>query len=91
MLFITGNSDSRVAGYPINLAHIGCAVFILFFIVTVLRKGYTVEDVTAMYEEIEQAHSAETAADAPVIEHVRDEDGNVIIHRPEANTTENEE
>lgn len=89
MLMLTGNADSLVMGYPINLAHIGCAVFILFFIVTVLRKGYAVEDVKEMYAEIQQAQ--ENAEDTPVIEPMRDADGNVIIYTPEANTTENEE
>ncbi len=90
MLLITGNSDSIVAGYPINIAHIGCAVFIIFFLVTVLRKGYTVEDVKEMYAEIEQAQ-ADESVDFKIIEPVRDEEGNVIIHKPEANTTDNEE
>ena len=90
MLLITGNSDSIVAGYPISIAHIGCAVFIIFFLVTVLRKGYTVEDVKEMYAEIEQAQ-ADESIDFKIIEPIRDEEGNVIIHKPEANTTENEE
>lgn len=90
MLVLTGNSDSLVNGYPINFAHIGCAVFILFFIVTVLRKGYAVEDVQTMYAQIEQTQTEEQEDASPVIEPVRDEEGNVIIHKPDANTTENE-
>lgn len=91
MLGITGNIDSLVNGYPINFAHIGSAVFILVFIITVLRKGYAVEDVKTMYAKIEQVQTPEQD-NAPVIitEPVTDEDGNVIIHRPDANTTENE-
>ena len=93
MLFLTGNADSLVAGYPINLAHIGSAVFILFFVVTVLRKGYSVEDVAAMNEEISLAQAEEEQVEdkSPVIEPSRDAEGNVIIHKTETNTTENEE
>lgn len=91
ILVITGNSDSLVSGYPVNFAHIGCAVFILFFIVTVLRKGYTVEDAQTMYAEIKQVQEEEQEDETPVIEPIKDEDGNVIIHKPDANTTENDE
>ena len=91
MLMITGNSDSLVNGYPINFAHIGSVVFILFFIVTVLRKGYAMEDVQTMYAKIEQAQKEEQETPALVIEPVRDEEGNVIIHKPDANNTKNEE
>lgn len=87
MLGITGNSDSLVTGYPVDFAHICCAVFIIVFIVTVLRKGYTVEDVQAMNEELETMAEAETS---PSIETVRDGDGNVIISKPDANTTDSE-
>lgn len=94
MLVLTGNSDSLVNGYPVDFAHIGCAVFAIVFIVTVLRKGYSVEDVKAMNAELEQAEieaEAEEYEDIPSIETVRDQEGNVIISRPEANTTDSEE
>lgn len=80
MLMITGNSDSLVSGYPVDLTAIGCALFIIVFIVTALRCGYTVENVKAMNEEIEEAQKAEDAEneqDMPSVE--TDSDGNVII------------
>ncbi len=57
MLMLTGNSDSLVSGYPVNFADIGCALFIILFIVTTLRCGYTVEDVEKMNEEIKAAQA----------------------------------
>jgi len=57
MLILTGNSESLVNGYPVNFADIGCALFIIIFIVTTLRCGYTVEDVEKMNEEIKAAQS----------------------------------
>ncbi len=83
MLLLTGNSDSLVSGYPVDLTMIGCALFIIVFIVTVLRCGYAVEDVKAMNEEIEEAvkavgsQTAEAEQDVPSVE--TDSDGNVII------------
>lgn len=57
MLMLTGNSESLVNGYPVNFADIGCALFIIIFIVTTLRCGYTVEDVEKMNEEIKAAQA----------------------------------
>ncbi len=87
MLAVTGNSDSLVTGYPINFAHICCAVFIIVFIVTVLRKGYTVEDVQAMNAELEAMAEEQNIS---LTETGKDVDGNVIISKPEANTTDSE-
>lgn len=52
MLVVTGNGDSLVNGYPLNFADLGCVVFILFFVITTLRKGYSVEDVARMNKEL---------------------------------------
>ena len=52
MLTVTGNAESLVNGYPLVFADIGCVLFILVFVVTTLRKGYTVEDVEKMNAEI---------------------------------------
>lgn len=57
MLHLTGNADSIVSGYPVNLTAIGCALFIIVFVVTVLRSGYSVEDVEAMNEELVSAEA----------------------------------
>ena len=57
MLMVTGNSESLVSGYPVNFADIGCALFIITFIVTTLRCGYKVEDVEKMNEEIAVAQA----------------------------------
>lgn len=57
MLMLTGNSESLVSGYPVNFADIGCALFIVIFIVTTLRCGYKVEDVKKMNEEIKAAQA----------------------------------
>ncbi len=55
MLVVTGNSDSLVSGYPLNFADLGCVIFALIFVITALRKGYSVEDV----EKMEKALVAE--------------------------------
>lgn len=54
MLILTGNTDTIVSGYPVDFTVIGCALFIIVFIVTVLRSGYSVEDVEEMNKEIEE-------------------------------------
>lgn len=59
MLMLTGNSDSLVSGYGVNLTAIACALLIIVFVVTVLRSGYTVEDVAEMNEELKAAQTAE--------------------------------
>lgn len=71
MLMMTGNSDSLVSGYPVNFADIGCALFIIIFIVTTLRCGYTVEDVKKMNEETEAA-KAEASEETIVTEEVEE-------------------
>lgn len=48
MLLVTGNSDSLVDGYPFNAADAGAVLFVLVFIITVLRCGYKVEDIEEM-------------------------------------------
>ena len=55
MLIATGNSESLVTGYPLSYCDIGAVLFILVFIITVLRKGYSVEDVEQMIKETEAA------------------------------------
>ena len=52
MLVVTGNSANLVTGFPLNWADLGCALFVLTFVVTSLRKGYSVEDVEKMNAEI---------------------------------------
>ncbi len=52
MLVVTGNGESLVNGYPLNFADLGCVIFILFFVITILRKGYTVEDIERMNREL---------------------------------------
>ena len=68
MLYVTANSTKIVTGYDVDLAAIGCALFILVFVVTVLRSGYSVEDVAAMNEEIEAANAENNEAEAPAAE-----------------------
>ena len=81
MLMVTGNAENLVSGYPVNFADIGCALFIIIFIVTTLRNGYKVEDVKKMYKEIEKQIALEEALekyDEPVSV-IRDESGNIKI------------
>ena len=84
MLMLTGNSDSLVDGYPLNFCDIGCALFIIIFVVTALRSGYTVEDVEAMQAETEAASAGaeeteENAQQPAGMQTVTDEDGNVVF------------
>ena len=58
MLHATYNSRFIVDGYPVDFATLGCAVFIIAFVITVLRSGYSVEDVAKMNEELEAAAAA---------------------------------
>lgn len=58
MLILTGNTDTIVSGYPVDFTVIGCALFIMVFIITVLRCGYTVEDVEAMNDEIKKVQDS---------------------------------
>lgn len=82
MLSVTGNSESIVDGYGVNFTFIACALFIIVFIVTVLRKGYAVEDVEAMNEEIDsqlsEADEDENNQDK-IVTPVTDENGNIVI------------
>ena len=82
MLVVTGNSESLVSGYPLNFADMAAALFIILFIVTTLRSGYTVEDVEMMNEEIStvlaETETTETNEDVPV---VHDQNGNIKIAR----------
>lgn len=59
MLVVTGNSESLVTGFPLNWADLGGVLFVLTFVVTSLRKGYSVEDVEKMNAEIEEAKATE--------------------------------
>lgn len=52
MLVVTGNAESLVNGYPLNFSDLGCVIFILFFVITTLRKGYSVEDIERMNREL---------------------------------------
>ncbi len=52
MLTLTGNTDRLVSGYPVYWSDIACALFIIIFIITTLRSGYSVEDVEKMNDEI---------------------------------------
>lgn len=82
MLMATGNSESIVDGYGVNLTFIACALFIVVFIVTVLRSGYAVEDVEAMNEEIETQISELDEAQGikdDIVTPVTDENGNIVI------------
>lgn len=83
MLLFTGNADSLVSGYPLSFSDLGCALFILIFVITTLRCGYTVEDVEEMNDEIAAQQEAEEqteAEDAPVVE--TNENGDVILSKP---------
>lgn len=57
MLMVSGNADMIVSGYPVNYSDIGAVLFVLIFVVTALRKGYSVEDVEAMQAELAEAES----------------------------------
>lgn len=59
MLTLTGNQENLVAGFPLNWADLGAVLFVLTFVVTSLRKGYSVEDVEKMNAEIEAAKATE--------------------------------
>jgi len=59
MLTLTGNQESLVAGFPLNWADLGAVLFVLTFVVTSLRKGYSVEDVEKMNAAIEAAKATE--------------------------------
>ena len=74
MLTVTGNTDRLVSGYPLSYSDIACALFIIVFIITTLRSGYSVEDVEKIEAEL-------TAASIPGITTTPklDENGNVII------------
>ncbi len=52
MLTITGNTSSIVAGYPLNITDIACALFMIMYIITMLRSGYSVEDIEKMNNEL---------------------------------------
>lgn len=82
MLLFTGNEESLVSGYPLNFSDLGCALFILIFVITTLRCGYTVEDVEEMNAEI--AEQQEKEAGAAAVE--TNENGDVIISKPMDNS-----
>lgn len=86
MLTVTGNADRLVSGYPIQYADIACALFIIVFIITTLRSGYTVKDVEKMNEEIAKELDYEEEDDYPEDDNSLpvDEDGNVIIFQDNA-------
>jgi hypothetical protein len=63
MLTVTDNADRLVSGYPLSYSDIACALFIIVFIITTLRSGYSVEDVEKMEAEL-AAENASEAADA---------------------------
>jgi urease gamma subunit len=71
MLVVTGNADRLVNGYPLNFADLGCVIFILFFVITTLRKGYSVEDIEKMNREL--------AAEAEKAEKIREAVNNVQV------------
>lgn len=82
MLILTGNEASLVSGYPLNFCDLGCALFIIVFVITTLRCGYKVEDVEEMNEEIatDALYDDEENEDGQTIdESVFDGDGNIII------------
>ena len=62
MLTFTGNEDKLVSGYPLNYTEVACAIFILMFIITILRSGYDAEEVKLMNDELEEEAEAEKAA-----------------------------
>ncbi len=59
MLTLTGNEASLVTGFPFNYADLGAVLFVLTFVVTSLRKGYSTEDVERMNAEIEAEKTKE--------------------------------
>jgi hypothetical protein len=68
MLHATYNTRYLVNGYPVDFAFLGCAVFIIFFVITVLRSGYSVEDVERMNAELEAAAAAEKSEEEATAE-----------------------
>lgn len=92
MLVVTGNSASLVSGYPLNFADMAAALFIIMFVVTTLRCGYTVEDVEMMNEEInavltetEETETTENNENIPV---VHDRNENIKIAKAVPTETE---
>lgn len=83
MLVLTGNSASLVSGYPLNFADMAAALFIIVFVVTTLRCGYTVEDVELMNEEINavlaETETNEVTENNENIPVVQDRNGNIKI------------
>lgn len=82
MLLFTGNADNLVSGYPVNFSDLGCALFILIFVVTSLRSGYTVEDVEDMLAETadgEEEKESDEEKEEPKPK--TDSDGNIIISK----------
>ena len=73
MLHATYNSRYIVEGYPVDFAPLGCAVFIIVFVITVLRSGYSVEDVAKMNEELEAAAAASANEEEKAAEEVKTE------------------
>lgn len=91
MLTVTGNESFLVSGYPVNYADIACAVFVIVFIVTTLRSGYSINDVDNMCDDIRTEMEAEyeALAEAEKIDEtintvIRDEDGNIKIAKTDS-------
>lgn len=95
MLMLTGNSDSLVDGYSVDFTAIACVLFIIVFVVTVLRSGYSVEDVNAMNAELKEAEEEENEDgeedELSEPSAVTDSEGNVIISQPSAEDNAQEE
>ena len=67
MIMVSGNSDMLVSGYPVSFSDIGCVLFIIVLIITILRSGYTVEDVEAMNADLAVEEEVQTE-DAPSLD-----------------------
>ncbi len=82
IITLTGNADKLVSGYPFIPAALGCALFVIVFVITTLRCGYKVEDIELLKKETEESVQAEETtteeapADVPVM---RDTNGNIRI------------
>lgn len=85
MLLFTGNADSLVVGYPVNFSDLGCAFFILMFVITTLRCGYTVADVEEMNAEISETidtEDDEAENEEETLLAAKDVDGNISLSKP---------
>ncbi len=73
MLIASGQSEVLVNGYPLNIADIGCSLFILVYIITVLRKGYNAQEAEQMDEYLKSLEEKKEGG-APVVKNEEPEE-----------------